>query len=287
VNRRGGFTLVELIVTIAILGIIAAVVVFVIQKPLEGQLRAQRRSELSDIADTALRRAGRDVRLAVPNSLRLAASGSNDYLELLLSRTGGRYRSQLDDGTVTGEDFLDFTANDTIFDTLGRLSTLSGQVVTVGDLIVIHNLGISGANAYAGDNTSAVTAFAPGGGAAANEDRITINSKLFPLESPGRRFQVVSTPVTFECIPGALDANGNGTGQFRRVSGYTIAATQPTGTYGGTPVIAPLANNVTSCDIQYTVLPLQARGLVAFSIGLSRGGEAVTLYYEVHVSNVP
>lgn len=286
-NRRSGFTLVELIVTIAILGIIAAVVMVVIKKPIEGQLRAQRRSELSDIADTALRRAGRDVRLAVPNSLRLASSGGNAYLELLLTRTGGRYRSQLDGGAVTGEDFLDFTAADTIFDTLGRLSALSGQVVTAGDRIVIHNLGISGANAYAGDNTSAVTAFAPGGGAAPNEDRITISPKQFPLESPGRRFQVISTPVTFECIPGAVDANGNGTGQFRRVSGYTITGTQPTGTYGGAPVTAPLANNVTSCDIQYTQLPLQARGLVAFSIGLSRGGEAVTLYYEVHVSNVP
>lgn len=289
VTRAGGFTLVEVIVTVALLGIIVGVMAVVLQKPLEGQIRAQRRTEISDVADTALRRAGRDVRLAVPNSIRLTTSGGTLYLELMLTRTGGRYRSQLDDGTLTGENPLDFAAADTVFDTLGPLSTLTGQVPQAGDFVVIHNLGITGANLWAGDNRSAIAGggYAAGGGASASEDRITIASKLFPLESAGRRFQVASGPVTLECVPGTVDANGNGTGVLRRVSGYTPNATQPTGSYAGSPISGLLASNVTTCDVQYTLLPLSARGLVAFNLGITRGGEAVTLYYEVHVSNVP
>jgi len=283
--RRGhGFTLVEAIMSIVLLGILGGIVAVIIQKPLEGQIRAQRRTEISDVADTALRRAGRDVRLAVPNSVRVTGAGPI-YLELLLTRTGGRYRSQEDDGTLTGENPLDFAAADTVFDTLGRLSQAAGAV-QAGDIVVVHNLGISGANAWDGDNTSTVSVggFASPGPVSADEDRITIASKLFPLESPGRRFQVASGPVTIECVPGAVDANGNGTGVMRRWSGYTLNATQPTPPGGFS---ALLASNVTTCNIEYTVLPLTARGLVAFTIGISRGGEAVTLYYEAHVSNVP
>ena len=283
-RRARGFTLVEAILSIVLLGILGAVVAVIIQKPLEGQIRAQRRTEISDIADTALRRAGRDVRLAVPNSVRVTGAGPI-YLEFLLTRTGGRYRSQEDDGTLTGENPLDFAAADSVFDTLGRVSQ-AGGAVQAGDIVVVHNLGISGANAWDGDNTSTVSVggFASPGPASGNEDRITIASKLFPLESPGRRFQVASGPVTLECVPGGVDANGNGMGVMRRYSGYSLNSTQPTPP-AGTPAL--LASNVTTCNIEYTVLPLTARGLVAFTIGISRGGEAVTLYYEAHVNNVP
>jgi MSHA biogenesis protein MshO len=281
-RRTRGFTMVELILSIVLLGILAATVSVIIQKPLEGQIRAQRRTEISDIADTALRRAGRDVRLAVPNSVRVTGAGPV-YLELLLTRTGGRYRSQEDDGTLTGEDPLNFAAADDVFDTLGNLSTAGGAVAE-NDIVVIHNLGISGANAWAGDNTALVDSLAVSP-ASASEDRITLKApKLFPIESPGRRFQVASGPVTIECVPGAVDANGNGMGVMRRYSGYALNATQPTPPGG---LIALLATNVTTCNIEYTSLPLTARGLVAFTIGVSRGGEAVTLYYEAHISNVP
>lgn len=287
-SRAAGFTLFELIITITLLAIVSGVAALFIARPMEGYFAVQRRAELTDVADTALRRVARDARLALPNSVRIASAAGVTYLELLLTKTGGRYRADADDGVVAGEDLLEFAAADSQFDTLAPLSTLAGQTIVVGsDLVVVHNLGISGADAYSGDNTSLITAFTAGGGAAPNEDRIGISAKQFPLESPGRRFQVISGPVTFECAPGAVDGNGDGTGQLRRVSNYTIAAAQPTGAYGGSPVSALLANYVTACTIEYTLLPLQARGLVAVRLTLTRGNESVTLYHEAHVNNVP
>jgi MSHA biogenesis protein MshO len=291
-QRAAGFTLFELIITITLLAILSGVVALFVARPIEGYFGVQRRAELTDVADTALRRVGRDVRLALPNSVRLATSGGTTYLELLLTKTGGRYRFDFDDGAVAGEDVLDFSAPDSQFDTLEPLSTLAGQTITVGtcaapnDRVVVHNLGIPGADAFSGDTTSPISAFTAGGGAAPNEDRIGICAKQFPLESPGRRFQVISGPVTFECAPGAVDGNGNGTGQLRRVANYTISATQPP-PYGGSPITAVLANYVTACTIEYTALVLQARGLVAIRLTLTRANEPVTLYYEAHVNNVP
>ena len=285
-RRRGaGFTLIEVIVTVSIIAILAALGAIVVVPAIDGYFAQQRRGELSDAADSALRRLSRDIRLALPNGVRVASPG-NVFLEILQTRTGGRYRSQLDDGTVAGEDILDFTVADNRFDTLGPLSTASGQVVQANDVVVIHNLGIPGADAFNADNSSpvAVGGFSAGGGAAAGEDRITITPKQFPLESPGRRFHVVSGPVTYECAPGAVNASGDGTGVLRRYDGYAIVPVQPTPP-GVTPTL--VASFVTGCAISYSLVALQARGVVSIRLDITRAGETVSLYREVHVSNVP
>jgi MSHA biogenesis protein MshO len=277
-----GFTLVELIVAISILGILAAMGAIFIKPVIDAYVAQQTRAELTDVADTAMRRLSRDIRLALPNSVRVTSPG-NIYLELLLTRTGGRYRSEL--GPNVGEDPLTFSAADPQFDTLGRLSTLAGQTIVAGsDRVVVHNLGISGADAYAGNNTSLIGTFTPNGGPAGNADRIAITALRFPLESPGRRFSVISGPVTYECT-GVGVAGGNGTGLLRRHDGYGINPAAPVAAPTANPPI--LARYVSGCAINYGVLALQGRGLVAIRLVLTRSGETVSLYQEVHVSNVP
>ena len=53
-----GFTLVEVIVTILLLAILGAVAGYFIRPAIEAFIAVQRRAELSDVADTALRRLG-------------------------------------------------------------------------------------------------------------------------------------------------------------------------------------------------------------------------------------
>ena len=48
------------------------------------------RAALVSVADSALQRITRGIRLALPNSIRI--SGSSGALEFLRIRTGGRYR---------------------------------------------------------------------------------------------------------------------------------------------------------------------------------------------------
>lgn len=287
-----GVTLIELVVTIAILGILAAVASIYIAPALEAYFSTQRRAELADVSDTAMRRMMRDIRLALPNSARATAAGGDRFLEILLTRTGGRYRALNDDDSpATLEVPLDFSQAVSQFDVYETAAALADipadQRVQAGDYVVIHNLGIPGADAYeaAAPNIAQVSAFAFGGGAVPDENRISLGAaKQFPLESPGRRYFVVSGPVSFACR-GAGVSGGNGTGTLRRWSGYAIQAAQPTASPGGTDAV--LASHVSACELQYNALPLASRGMVAVRLAVTRGGETVTLYYEAHVNNIP
>jgi MSHA biogenesis protein MshO len=281
-SRSAGFTLVEAVVAIAASGAVLAGVAMFARVPIQGAVDQQRRAELTDTADGALRRMGRDIRLALPNSLRVATAGGTTYLELLQTRTGGRYRASAD--SAGAGDFLNFAAVDNSFDMLGGLPSVTGQAIQAGDRVVVYNLGITGSDAYAGTNSNVV--FSTAAGTLANEGKINLgNGSLgsgvirFPFASPANRFHVVSGPVTYACNPAA--------GTLTRVSGYTIQAAQPTGSYGGSPVTGVLAGRVSACSITYTSGVTERSGLVSIQLVLSADGESVSLYHEVQVNNVP
>lgn len=271
-----------MIVTIVITGIVAAMVGMFIRNPIQSYTDSVNRAELTDTADTALRRMARDLRLAVPNSVQVHTAVNlgitTSYLEFLQTRTGGRYRSEDDcpGGVCAGKDILSFDAADTSFEVLGGFPA---GVPVAGDRVVIFNTGQGGANAYNSDNTALVTA--------ATATTITFDPKQFPFDSPGKHFQVIETPVTYICVPGATDADGNATGTLTRYSGYAIrtpAASAPAGGTGSTL----LAGNVSGCTITAPeALPQPGYALMTMRLALRRNNEDATLYHEVHVNNVP
>jgi MSHA biogenesis protein MshO len=272
---RRGFTLVEAVMVIAITGIIAAVVAVFIRGPLEGYFDAARRAALTDVADTAVRRFSRDMHLALPNSVRVTNGGLT--IEFLLTSAGGRYR--VESGGGASDDILDFTQNDTSFDLLGPAMTFAPTTADRQNQIVIYNLGIPGADAYAGNTLASHnrrTYDVPAGGTVTN---VAISSaNPFPFDSPSHTFQVVDTPVTYRCDLTA------GVLTLTRYSGYAIAATQPDPPASGA---ALLAQNVSGCLFTYEPGITERSGLVSMRLSLTQNNETVTLYHEAHVSNVP
>jgi MSHA biogenesis protein MshO len=273
-----GVTLIELIIVIAITAVIAGGVAVFISRPFEGYVDSARRAELTDIADTALRRITRDLRTALPNSIRIACvpscgPTSTYYLEYLQTSGGGRYRADVDSsgaGTI-----LDFTTARTSFDVIGPMPTFAG-----GESIVVYNLAASGtvANAYNGDNRASYSSSAG--------STITMSAPFkFPYPSPGKRFNVVQYPVTYACNPT--------TGELRRYWNYGIAAAQATPPVGGSTAL--LANNVSTtngCSITYSQTDSRT-GVVGLALRIESGcptacsGEAVQLFQQAHVNNVP
>lgn len=263
-----GFSLVELIVVIAITGILSAAVAVFIKGPIQGYMDTSRRAEMTDIADTALRRMARDLHLALPNSVRVTTSGGSQFLEFLQAPAGGRYRA------AGPGNALDISTTTTTFEYFGPALNAAPYNVVPGWSVVVYNLGIDPANAYSGLNISQITAI--------TATQVTINALQFPFASPASRFQIVDTPVTYMC-----DA---ATKRLMRYWGYGIQSTQPTTFASGSSArLAGSANASVACNFTYAQGVTDRSGLVVISLDVTNNtsNEKVSLYHEVHVNNVP
>lgn len=282
-KRLRGFTLLELVIVIVITGIIAGAVAVFFKPAIDSYFDARRRVRLTDMADTALRRMGREVRVALPNSIR---TPNALCFELLPTSSGGRYRMAAD--TVTGNsDSLDTTGTDNSFDVLSPLATAPAP----GDWVVIGNQSTN--DVYQGSNRGAVSAYVTPHpvSAALGSGRLTLAAATqFPAGYDGGRFFIVpnrgGSPATFFICDGVGIAGGNGTGTLRRLTrGFN--ATYPNACPSGLGDV--MATRVSACRFSYDPNQgaTQQSGFVWMDIQLTEGGETVELSYGVHVSNVP
>lgn len=284
-DPTAGFTLIEMIMVITITGIVAAMVAVFIRSPIQGYVDSVRRAELTDQADVALRRIARDVRLALPNSLRVMTAGGIVYLEFIMTSSGGRYRDPTD-GSTAG-DFLSFTdTTDKTFDVPGVM-----PAIAAGDFIVVYNLGpgYQPGDAYRrGQAECDATPVAPGCNIAAVTgvagNVVTLDANPFaaqtpPLSSPNARFQVVPggvRAVTYACPTAAA-------GNLMRHWNYGFNAAQAAPAGGSS---APLAANAI-CTVEYAANATGRNGLLYINLALSSGGETVALFNQIHVDNTP
>ena len=271
-QKSAGFTLIELIVVIVLVGILAAIGGIFIVKPIEGYTALSRRAELVDSADTALRRMKRDIRLAVPNSVRVDGTGTK--LELMETVDGGRYRAQIDptDPTNNG-DILDFTKADGSFQVLGSLD----NPPQVGESVVVYNFSSTGifGNAYSGHNLADVAT-----GSTADLIKLQ-NPKHFHFSSPYQRFFVIDGPVSYVCD----STNGTLTRYWNYTAGQDANTTIAAMGAGGSSAL--MTNHVSSCSITYEPGTAERAGLVTLRLALSDSGETITLLQQVHVENAP
>lgn len=272
-DRQRGFTLVELIMVIVLMGVIGGMVAVFMKSPIDAYVASAQRAALTDVADTTMRRIARDIHKALPNSVRNPPS--NQCIEFIPTKTGGRYRAV--EQALGDDTSLNFSAADATFNMLGLNSALTDQAIAPGDLVAVYNLGITGSDAYAGDNTAVVSSVVAG-----TETTVALApAKQFPLPSGSNRFHVIPGTekiVSFVCANGNLYRNAN------YAYPASIGAATACPTTGG----AILAKNV-GCTFVYNGSDLQRNGLIQMTITLTdpTSLEAVSLYQEVHVDNSP
>ncbi len=271
-----GFTLVESVMVIAITGILAAVVARFIVAPVQGYLSTQARAALVDQADLALRRIGRDLRIALPNSARVSASGL--ALELIPTTAAARYVAE-------GSNRLQFGSLATAFDVIGPPLAL-----TAAQNLVFYNLGsgVTGSDAYADNSSASAQASSnrrTSTTAAGSASSITISSLAgLPVAAfaPPYRVFAVDPPVSYRCDLAS--------GTLTRYQGYGFLATQPDPPLAGSSAV--LAKGVAACRFSYDAAVVASRAaLVNLALTLqtstTSGTESVTLNHALHVDNLP
>jgi MSHA biogenesis protein MshO len=289
--RAAGFTMIELVVSMVIASVVVGMVSIFIRSPVMGYIDSVRRAELTDTADYSLRRIAREVRLALPNSLRVTDSGGVTYIEFIVTSGGGRYCSTFDGIACTNELSFNSANPSTTFDVVGMPA--ANVPIARGDFIVVNNWGQdvvahhsnAPADAYASCGGAAGCNIAAVAGVAGNT--VTLSANRFAAQSPpmpsnSSRFHVVPSgvrAVTYAC-PAAR-------GVMRRYMNYGFNAAQVTPPVGGSSSI--IANNA-RCVVSYdNNVGNQRTGMLTIALTLfdDAGEESVILLREIHLDNSP
>lgn len=284
-SRTRGFTLIELVITIALSTIVVAFMAIFISGPVASYTHQSRRAELVDLAENSLRRIARDIRRALPNSVRLNLSGSVVALELLNTVDGARYRDRPPPGNPSKR--LQFSAPDDAFNSIGGFQNIAHPFSSNNHYLSVYNVGVPGANAYELSNviTPPGTQIDIDADALPGEDNVRLAPAFkFAYASPGQRMFLVDGPVTYLC-------NGIA-GTLVRYSGYAITSDQADRNSDAELLAAGadstlIANRVSNCNMAYAPGTSQRAGLVSIALAVSDTGETVSLLHQVHVDNVP
>jgi len=291
-QQERGFTLIELVMTIALAGIVAVMISTVLSRPLDSFVDQSRRAELVDKAAVALNRMSRDVRLAVPNSVRLSSDGRT--LETLNIQSGGRYRSN----RVGGEALRFTSGTNTACTSAGNrcdaFQVLDPALNITGALwLVVYNVGATtggnptaGSNVWAGGNpgviTASATTFTATPGTPANETQVVLGSLgagfTFNYTSPQRRFYFADQVIGYRCdLPN---------GRLWRYTSTVLSAAAANAVPAGADL---MADNVSDCTFTYQSGSTQRAGLLSIRLSLSDAdnGETIQLLQQVHVDNAP
>jgi len=282
-----GFTLIELVITIAVGSVVVAFMAMFIVTPMSAYTAQTRRATLVDAADSALRFMGRDLRAALPNSVRVSASGGVTALELLATADGARYQ---DSGPLSNPALaLDLTAPDGAFATTVPFTQLTLPWTSSAYFLSIYNVGVPGADAYQTPPptpnviTPVGTTITISAGATANQNLVTLSPAFqFAFGSPGQRVFLVSGPVSYLCDTAAAT--------LTRYSNYTIAGAQPASAAALNAAgasAALVASNVAGCQFVLSAGTAQRNGLATLTLQIAQSGESVQLLHQVEVVNAP
>ncbi len=252
-----GFTLVELITVMVVLSIIAMMGANFVVSSTSAYNRTQTRAKLINTSRQALERITRQLRGALPNSVR-ATNGGN-CVEFLPLAAGGYYLNPVPD-TANG---APGSAN--INTATYRVDFGSASYAVIGAL--------NAADIYGGGSLTALSATLNEGASATNLSLAA--TKVWQRNSVQQRFYLVDNPQAF-CITGA---------ELRFYSGYAMPTTT-TGVPSGAGVL--MAQNVSGATPFVVDNGTETRNtLLAVDLTFANGGESVGFSQEVHIRNVP
>jgi len=276
-----GFTLVELVIVIVLLSIMSLASVRFIANFAEGYVDTSRRQNMADVTQLAIERIGRELRNALPNSVRISNDANASCIEYIPVLGASSY------------DDLPVSAARNTFSAIPL-----GEDTISGSPLYVAVYPITGTNLYSvGNNTMIAALDDPADFADDQGEPNAITVMLsgvhkFPTESPASRFFIVGSPVSY-CL-------NTGNGDLYRYENYFDGGAN---FYNDQPMLANLPNTepnraLLATDITTVAafpnpafasleISLQRNALVVFDLQVSEAGESVRIQHVVQVRNAP
>jgi len=287
-KHQSGFTLVEIIIVISIMGIIGGLSALIIGRSLDSYAALERREDLQSSVRLAVERISRELRHALPHSICVhdgtsCVSTAKNRFYFVPVKAMGRYQDR--PGVYTAPPPIQrdrLPVSPLSRDRFDVLSTNAANPLTAAanDWVVVYN--INNSDIYTGINNvrKRLTVIVQkdiqnDGDATNNIDQIQFGTNVsFANHSPSRRFFIIDN--TRQATLFYL----NGTNLYRDTTLFAAPNT-PTGN------TRLLMENVQSCTFTYTPGSQQRAGLLRIDITVAQQGEKIQVIHEAHVYNTP
>jgi|GEM_PF-4768522 len=274
--KHSAFSLLELVIVIVLIGIMAISFSSLTKNAIFGYIDAKDRNRLSQSAKWVTEKISREMREALPQSVRAGSSNDIHCVEFMSIINGSTYLDLPASGAVTN-----FTAVD--YNLAGAESNADWVAIMPINSDAVYNTG----SGTLGDLTNIV---------AAGADQVTVNigSTTFANRSPHDRFYLLGSPTAF-CVND--DSNNAGYGQVIKYTGQDIVLNQefPPATGAGLTSSLMGENFIANGAVfNYADSSLTRSGLLQINLiaqnrdrNLSGNDESFEIFHEVHIRNVP
>lgn len=270
IKKSAAFTLIELVMVIVVLAILSTGSVHFISSSAQGLVDSAERQSLASSATIAIEKVLREVRRALPNSVRSFQDDGNSCLELVPILHSSEYVSIPTATAATSFNAIKFVT---------AAGTESGYVAVYPNSI---DSVYSGNQAVSTSKATAGTVNTPG----PELQEIIFNggnAYRFLTDSPGRRFFLVDQPISF-----CEDSNGR-LWRYQNY-GFHLDSTASIPTSNSDRLL--IADSLRAESLSFKILPaqLQRNAVVRMSLIVERLGvtnEQVDMSQEVQLRNVP
>lgn len=263
--KSAGYSLIELVIVIAILGVIGVGLFSLYTSSIRQYISANSRAEMTASGRLALERMSREIRNALPNSVRV--SGDGNCVEFRPVLSGTRYSDLPTVNAASSMTAAAFSLPSSGWSiSVMPLLTSDGSISDMYGSAPHATVGIASVSAPDANNLVTVTFSA---------------AHQFPRSSPTRRAFITGSPTSF-CI--------GSSGQLRRYSGYTSTVTQPAiGSLGSGELLAEnlQAGDSSAPVFRYFPGALERNAVLDINLNLRVADESLRYAHEVQIRNVP